>query len=446
LCRVRDRLAGQHILVTGSTGFLAKVFVEKLLRSVDTIDGIHLLVRPRSDGTSPRQRVTQDVLRSSVFDRLRASLGERFTRLCDEKIHVIGGDLTKERMGIDVAAYDELTRRITLVVNSAATVTFDERLDHAIELNTLGPSRLLRFAKDCGGIPFLHVSTCYVCGTRCGVVVEDFSAPEPARKSLPRKADTCEFDLEALVQSMIEESAEAHTRHGVETESARRQLIDAGMRRARSHGWNDTYTFTKWIGEQLLLRDRGEVPLVIFRPAIIEGSFDEPMPGWIDGLRMADPIIVAYGRGKLNEFPGRPNIAIDLIPVDFVANAMIAALPVGDLRGSGASVYQCASSDRNPLLLIQLQKSLERAFLLRPMNGDDGRPIRPRSLRLVDRETFIRRWEGKQRAVVKYQGWLKRLSIEGRRLRKLSAQARQIEQVIYFAKIYSPYTHLDCRF
>src|SRR3972149_3692583 len=242
LCRVRERLAGQHILVTGSTGFLAKVFVEKLLRSVETIGGIHLLVRPRSDGTSPRRRVMQDVLRSSVFNRLRASLGERFTRLCDEKIHVIGGDLTKEHMGIDVAAYDELTRRITLVVNSAATVTFDERLDHAIELNALGPSRLLQFAKDCGDIPFLHVSTSYICGTRCGVVVEDFSAPEPARESLPRRAGTGEFDLDALVESMIEESAELHARHGIETESARRQLIDAGMRRARSHGWDDTHT------------------------------------------------------------------------------------------------------------------------------------------------------------------------------------------------------------
>jgi len=446
LSRLRDRLAGQHLLVTGSTGFLAKVFVEKLLRSVETIGGIHLLVRPRSDGTSPRQRVMQDVLRSSVFNRLRASMGDRFTRLCEEKIHVIGGDLTMERLGIDDSAYDELIRRITLVVNSAATVTFDERLDHAIALNTLGPSRLLQFAKDCGGIPFLHVSTCYVCGTRCGVVVEDFSAPEPARESLPRKAGTGEFDLDALVASMIEESAVLHARHGMETESARRQLIDAGMRRARSHGWNDTYTFTKWIGEQLLLRDRGDVPLVIFRPAIIEGSFDEPMPGWIDGLRMADPIIVAYGRGKLNEFPGRPHIAIDIIPVDFVANAMIAALPVGDLCGSGVSVYQCASSDRNPLVLGQMQKSLERAFILRPMNGDDDRPIRPQALRIVDRETFLRRWERKQRAVAKYQRWLKVLSIEGRRLRKLSAQARQIEQVIYFAKIYSPYTHLDCRF
>lgn len=446
LSRVCERLAGQHILVTGSTGFLAKVFVEKLLRSVPTLGGIHLLVRPRSDGTSPQHRVTQDVLRSSAFDRLRAELGERFSRLCVEKVHVVSGDLTQERLGIDEAEYEELTRRITLVVNSAATVTFDERLDHAIELNTLGPRRLLQFAKDCGDVPFLHVSTCYVCGTRSGVVVEDFSAPEPARESLPRAADTGEYDLDTLIESMIEESAALRTRHGAEAETTRRLLIDAGMHRARSHGWNDTYTFTKWIGEQLLLREREAVPLVIFRPAIIEGSFDEPMPGWIDGLRMADPIIVAYGRGKLSEFPGRPHIAIDIIPVDCVANAMIAALPVGDMRVNGVSVYQCASSERNPLVLSQLKESLERAFLHRPMNGEDGRPIRPQPLRLVERETFLRRWESKQRAVAKSQAWLKRLSIEGRRFRKLSAQARQIEQVIYFAKIYSPYTHLDCRF
>ena len=97
--RIRDRLAGHHVLVTGSTGFLAKAFVEKLLRAVDTIGGIHLLVRVRSDGTSPRQRVLREVLGSRAYDRLRASLGEGFARLCDEKIHVVGGDLTKERLG-----------------------------------------------------------------------------------------------------------------------------------------------------------------------------------------------------------------------------------------------------------------------------------------------------------------------------------------------------------
>ena len=147
-----------------------------------------------------------------------------------------------------------------MVVNSAATVTFDERLDEAVELNTIGPSRLLKFARECGDAPMMHISTCYVCGVRRGVVVEDFSAPESARESLPR-LKTGEFDLDGIVRAMVGEAEEIRLRFGADTEACRRELIDAGMRWARSHGWNDTYTFTKWIGEQLLVRDRGSTPL-----------------------------------------------------------------------------------------------------------------------------------------------------------------------------------------
>ena len=94
--RIEDRLAGHHLLVTGSTGFLAKAFVEKLLRAVKTIGGIHLLVRTRPDGATAKQRAMREVLSSRAFDRLRASLGDGFTRLCEEKIHVVAGDLTKD--------------------------------------------------------------------------------------------------------------------------------------------------------------------------------------------------------------------------------------------------------------------------------------------------------------------------------------------------------------
>ncbi len=444
--RIRDRLAGHHILVTGSTGFLAKAFVEKLLRAVDTIGGIHLLVRTRPGGASPRQRVMREVLSSRAYDRLRASLGEGFARLCEEKIHVLAGDLTKERLGLGRETYDALTRRITLIVNSAATVTFDERIDLAVDLNSLGPTRLLRLAADCGHIPFLHVSTCYVSGVRTGTVVEDFSAPQRAQETLPRLSDDGAFDLDGLIESMLAEAAELRHRFGADTEACRRQLIEAGMRRARSCGWNDTYTFTKWIGEQLLVRDRGEVPLVIFRPAIIEGSFEEPEPGWIDGLRMADPIIVAYGRGKLDEFPAIGDLSLDLIPVDFVANAMIATLPVGEGRRDDLAVYHCASSNRNPLYLRVMRTSLEQAFRKRPMSDDVGRPIRPGRLRLADRESFVNRWQGRYRRIARLQWVFKTIGIRGRRYRKLSGILRQIEQLIYFAKIYSPYTHIDCRF
>ncbi len=444
--RIRDRLAGQYLLVTGSTGFLAKAVVEKLLRSVDTIAGICLLVRTRPDGRSAKQRVWRDVLASQAFDRQRAALGDRFAELCEEKIDVVAGDLTRERLGLSSEDYEALTKRVTLVINSAATVTFDERLDLAVELNALGPQRLLAFARDCGNVPFLHVSTCYVCGMRSGVVVEDFSAPECARESLPRDPATGAYDLDALVQSLRSEAAGLSERFGADTEACRRELIEAGMNRARLYGWSDTYTFTKWIGEQLLVRDRGDVPLVIFRPAIIEGAYEEPTPGWLDGLRMADPIIVAYGRGKLDVFPGVPGVALDLIPVDFVANAMICVLPVGEGFHHDLRVYQCASSDRNPLPLADLLRSLERAFALRPMNGEDGRPIFPRPFRLSPQEAFHKRLRGKQRLILRLQRLMKMLHLSGRRMRRLSALSRQIEQLIYFSKIYSPYTHLDCRF
>ena len=444
--RIRDRLAGQHLLLTGSTGFLARAFLEKVLRSVDTVGGIHLLVRGRAGGASAEDRVRRDVLGSSVFDRLRAALGDGFTELCREKIHVVSGDLTRTHFGLDRADYANLTQRITLVVNSAATVTFDERLDLAVDLNTFGPQRLLEFARDCGNVPFLHVSTCYVCGRRHGRVAEDFSAPEPAEQMLPRDAQSGWFDVEGFIDELRAEALEVRHRYGADTEMCRRELIEAGMRRARASGWNDTYTLTKWLGEQLLLQKRGEVPLVVFRPAIIEGSYEEPAPGWIDGLRMADPLFVAYGRGKLSEFPADPEIVLDLIPVDFVANAMLATLPLGERRRSEVAVYHCASSGRNPLRLGEMTGYAEEAFRKRPMNDERGRPIKLSRIACYDRAVFLERWERRR----KYFAFLRRvfnaIGLKGKRSRKLAGTLRQIDQLIYFAKIYAPYTQLDCRF
>jgi long-chain acyl-CoA synthetase len=366
--------------------------------------------------------------------------------LCEEKVEIVGGDLTRERLGLSADEYESLTRRVTLVVNSAATVTFDERVDWAMDLNALGPRRLLRLAQDCGNVPFLHVSTCYVCGARSGTILEDSSAPEPARESLPRDQKTGGFDLEKVLAGLRSEAQSMVERFGSDSEAGRRALIEVGMAAARRHGWNDTYTFTKWIGEQLLIRDRGEAPLVIFRPAIIESSLEEPLPGWIDGLRMADPVIVAYGRGKLREFPGRPDTIIDFIPVDFVANAMIAALSAVAQPGASLAIYQCGSSERRPLPLQSMLSTLERAFRDQPMGDEQGRPVAPGRLRLMDGSRFVRKWESKQRRLLRLQRLLRSLRLAARKARRMGAQSRQIEQILYFAKIYAPYTHMNCRF
>ncbi len=97
---------------------------------------------------------------------------------------------------------------------------------------------------------------------------------------------------------------------------------------ARRRAWaGPTSTrFTKALGERVaeeLLT--GELPLSVVRPAIVESALRHPYPGWIDGFKMADPLILAFGRGILPEFPGLPDGVLDVIPVDIVVNATLAA-------------------------------------------------------------------------------------------------------------------------
>jgi len=55
--------------------------------------------------------------------------------------------------------------------------------------------------------------------------------------------------------------------------------------RAKKFGWQDTYVFTKAMGEMLIDDMRGEVPVVIIRPSVIESTIKEPFPGWMEGNR-----------------------------------------------------------------------------------------------------------------------------------------------------------------
>ena len=107
------------------------------------------------------------------------------------------------------------------------------------------------------------------------------------------------------------------------------ELIDAGRARAASIGWPDAYAYTKALGEQALTEMKGNVPVSIVRPSIIESALAEPFPGWIRGFRMAEPVILSYARGLLKEFPGVPEGTVDVIPVDLVVAAIIAVAAIG---------------------------------------------------------------------------------------------------------------------
>ncbi len=67
-------LKGRRILLTGSTGFLGKVFLAILLRWHPEIERVYLLIR--GDRRSSLGRFRREILDSPVFAPLREHLGE----------------------------------------------------------------------------------------------------------------------------------------------------------------------------------------------------------------------------------------------------------------------------------------------------------------------------------------------------------------------------------
>ncbi|KAL6967056.1 alcohol-forming fatty acyl-CoA reductase, partial [Sarracenia purpurea var. burkii] len=153
-------LDNRTILVIGATGFLAKIFVEKILRVQPNVKKLYLLLRA-SDAKSASQRFHNEFLAKDLFMVLREKLGTNLHFFLSEKVTLVPGDITNEDLGVkDSNLMEKMWKEVDIVLNLAATINFDERYDVALHLNTLGALNVLKFAKKCSNIMMLqHVST-----------------------------------------------------------------------------------------------------------------------------------------------------------------------------------------------------------------------------------------------------------------------------------------------
>ena len=113
-----------------------------------------------------------------------------FEKFLKEWVVAIRGDIVKERFGMNNQDYALVTSQVEIIINNAASVNFNDRLDDAIRSNTLGPFNLINIAKDCKKLEICtHVSTCYVnCNKKDGFIEEKIYE------------DDINFDVEAFVK------------------------------------------------------------------------------------------------------------------------------------------------------------------------------------------------------------------------------------------------------
>lgn len=347
--QITNGLTGKNLLITGCSGFLGKVVLEKLLRCIPSVGKIYLLIRGNVRHPAARGRFSDEIATASVFDRLRKECPGGFKALCDEKIHVVSGEITCEKFGLTNAEFTELGKQVDIIINIAASVDFREPLDTALQINTQSLLHLAALAA-IKKIPVVHVSTCYVNGYNGGFIRELVNPP--AKVTLPFTQGNY-FDVSRLLDSLQEKVKEVSWKQ-FDEKTATLALIKAGLRESRRYGWNDTYTFTKWLGEQVLLKAMQGQTLTIVRPSIIESTLSDPVPGWIEGVKVADAIILAYAREKISLFPGNKHAIIDIIPADLVANSIILSAAEALLKPGGHRIYQCSSSCTNPIALEEV--------------------------------------------------------------------------------------------
>ena len=478
---ITDFFRGKVLFITGGTAFLGQPMVAKILTALPDVQKIYLLIRSRTDTagkhTSAQERLENELLTSDVFTSLRHLHGANFDAWAKQKLTAVEGDLTHKRLGFSDFAYQQLQDEVNIFINIAGLVQFDPPFDDSLWGNALAAKHVVNFAKGCRDTVFLHISTAYVCGDKPGRVPEELPpsyehyAAQHQEKTGMAIPETLSEEIDGLLSLSAAIHAEADSpenlthfqreaeqekkgsRKGLEArveelkaEWLEDRLVAEGLKHARSRGWNDTYTYMKFLAEQVVMELRGELPTAIVRPSIIESSFDEPEPGWLGGFRMCEPLIVGFGKGRLPDFPADPDIILDIVPVDFVVNAILAAAEATARRG-GIEVYHVATGTQNPLYFRGIFEATYEYFVKYPML-EDGKPVAVPIWKYPSLEEFQRKLDSRMRLADLAVYTLGKLPIRAakRKRRQLALRQSGVRTLLHYISIYAPYTRTNFEF
>ena len=378
--RLRDLLAGKKIVMTGVTGFIGEQLLWKILTELPDTTPV-VLVRRKGSASAHDRMIA--LVKKPIFAEVRDAAGGA-AELLDSRVEIIEGDMPN---------VPQLPADLDIVVHCAGDVSFDPPIDQAFTTNVIGTkalmNRMLEAIADERGewrkVPhYVHISTAYTAGRRRGAIPEaphvhdiDYDAEAAAGIAM---RDLIEAESRTSVQlaRLRKEAEREHRQAGFLTTAAdterRRmawvdaELVKAGTERARSLGWTDVYTFTKALGERVVTDVGRDLQVSIVRPAIVESSWLHPYPGWIEGFKMAEPLILAYGRGELPEFPASPEAVVDIVPCDHVVNAILAVCATQPEIGT-PEYYHINSGARNPLTFKDMYTYTRAYFVAHPFEG-----------------------------------------------------------------------------
>ncbi|PNF31087.1 Fatty acyl-CoA reductase wat [Cryptotermes secundus] len=285
--KIQQLFRGAGVFVTGGTGFLGKILLEKLLRACPDVRTIFLLMRSKK-GKTQEERFAE-LFEGKLFDSMKKACPEYFN-----KVRLVAGDCGLPELGLGDADRELLCQEVNIVFHIAATVRFDETLRTAVHVNVRGTKCMLELARDMPYLKsFIHVSSAYA---NCPI------------KHIEEKFYPVHLQYDSVIQLV--------------------ELLNEDMLTAMTplllKNWPNTYAFTKAIAEVTVQEFGKGLPLAVVRPAVVISTAREPFPGWINNIYGATGVVVGAGLGLLRTMHCDRDMIAELVPVDMVVNMMIA--------------------------------------------------------------------------------------------------------------------------
>uniref|UniRef100_A0A182UKF5 Fatty acyl-CoA reductase n=1 Tax=Anopheles melas TaxID=34690 RepID=A0A182UKF5_9DIPT len=278
------------VLITGASGFLGKVLLEKLLRCLEARK-IYVLIRRKRD-YSAQMRLEQ-ILKSMLFDRVRNET--KAAKALFDKIEAVEVNFERDDLGLEPALRDRLRQEVEVAFNLLASVNFNEALDQALETNVECTRRVLNLLSGARRIKsVIHVSTFY---SNCNrTLIEE------------KIYDDIGFGGYDNIKSTFAKLQDDH-----------KQFLSPVVLGT----FPNSYTFSKKCAE-VVVRDKfGHLPVGIFRPPIVTSSYREPVPGWVDNFNGPSGMVVPLSQGLYSAALLDPKKKPFIVPVDFCVNALL---------------------------------------------------------------------------------------------------------------------------
>lgn len=331
---------GKSIFVTGATGFMGKILLEKLLSSCPGIQRIYILARSKR-GSGPHDRL-RSMLESPLYTRLRENSPNAL-----KKVVAIRGDVTEPNLGMSPEDEDMITKNVSVILHVAATVKFDDEMSNAIKMNVKGIYSILDLARKVKELSsFVHVSTAY-----CHCYKEWNSSGKMEERFYPMPTSKYnKYSPDELIAIYEDAKSEGHDKTS--------DILGI---------FPNTYIFTKAWAEKVIQENATDLPIVIMRPSIVSASWKEPIPGWVDNLNGPTGMLAAAGVGLMQTIYAKKNKRADLIPVDVACNMVVVLgwkagtkLNVNELqKPRNIEIYNCTSGSSVPVTWGQVENAMK---------------------------------------------------------------------------------------